>query len=65
MNLLTHTTMKKTYIIPNLLVIKLDIEQTVATSFEVNANKYADQQYVKDAGSTAPSYNVWNDDWSE
>ena len=60
--------MKKTYIIPELLIVKvnvqhhlMDLSQGGTTSI---SKDYADgDAFVKE--NLRSDYNVWNDDWSE
>ena len=60
--------MKKTYIIPELNITKLAVENMVAASPEGFNSKLGSQgvsgdvSLVKEQGDQ--SYNVWDDDWS-
>ena len=58
--------MKKTYIIPELNITKLAVENMIAASdLSVNNEKTASQEKgmeVKSAGATH-SYNVWDEAW--
>ena len=59
--------MKKTYIIPTLLITSVHTERLIAESLNLNATGSDGDVLVKDnrASETSSSYNVWNDDWSE
>ena len=61
--------MKKTYIIPVLSVVTLELEnRLLADSYGVYRNAAAvtgeNGGWAKDATTTS-GYNVWDDDWSE
>ena len=57
--------MKKTYIIPTLLITHVSTETLIAQSFSKN-DTGADANVVLTKGDRSPrqDYNVWNDDWS-
>ena len=58
--------MKKKYIIPEIILVKLRCEKMVSTSIVYDEEQTTSTQYVKeDQSSSNPGYNVWNDDWSK
>lgn len=62
--------MKKTYIAPTTLGVKLSTEMLIAESLEsLGVNTEGESVDRADAwvkGNTSnPSYNVWDDDWSK
>ncbi len=59
--------MKKTYIIPETLITRVNVERMVAAS-PYTTDTVADQTYgmdVKQDRVSRQDYNVWNDDWSQ
>lgn len=58
--------MKKIYIIPELAIAKMSVENMIALSGPQTSNTSADQSAGMEvkAGQTE-SYNVWDDDWSK
>lgn len=56
--------MKKTYIIPELNITTLAVENMIAVSGPDTTEKQASQQAGMDVKSTRQDYNVWDDDWS-
>ena len=61
------TTMKKTYIAPNLQVTRLEHSNAILIvsnpDVGINSQGTVNAANVDVKGST-PSYNVWDDDWS-
>ena len=56
--------MKKTYIIPELNITTLAVENMIAVSVPDTKEGPADQQAGMDVKSDRNDYNVWDDDWS-
>ena len=56
--------MKKTYIIPELNITKLAVENMIAQSGPQTSTTSADSQYDMDVKQQRNDYNVWDDDWS-
>ena len=57
--------MKKTYIIPTLLITHVSTETLIAQSLtKHSAGADADVVLTKGDRSSRQDYNVWNDDWS-
>ncbi len=56
--------MKKTYIIPELNITKLAVENMIAVSGPETTESRADQDAGMDVKADRQSYNVWDDDWS-
>ncbi len=59
--------MKKTYIIPELLMVKVNVKHhlmdlSVGGTASISSEAADGDAFVKDNRS---NYNVWNDDWSE
>ena len=57
--------MKKTYIIPVLNIVKINVENIIATSGPDISDKPANQSAGMDVKEqSSVSYDVWDDDWS-
>ena len=57
--------MKKTYIIPELNITKLAVENMIAQSGPQTSSKFVDSNVEMDVKSSqTDNYNVWDDDWS-
>jgi len=57
--------MKKTYIIPELNITTLAVENMIAVSGPQTIDTTsADSQYGMDVKQQRNDYNVWDDDWS-
>lgn len=59
--------MKKTYIIPGLLIVKVNVRQhlmdlSALGTASISEDAADGDAFVKDNRS---NFNVWNDDWSE
>ena len=61
--------MKKTYIIPEILVAEINCETLIATSpLSVDGNQTSSAEqggFVKGNTASRNDYDVWNDDWSK
>lgn len=60
--------MKKTYIIPNTLICRINTERFIAGSQDITSNNGMTYGGVDEEGEVDPSvkqnhYNVWDDDW--
>lgn len=55
---------KKAYIIPALCVTKLNVENMIAVSGPAMSTNSASQDAGMEVKVDRPSYNVWDDDWS-
>lgn len=64
-----NTTMKKNYIAPNTICVKLamrDGVMDILSSVAIDRSGTTSEQLVKDNQvSSSSSYNVWDDDWSD
>ena len=56
--------MKKTYIIPELNITTLAVENMIAQSGPTTSSQAARQDVDMDVKADRESYNVWDDDWS-
>jgi hypothetical protein len=59
------TTMKKTYINPELNVLFVHTENIMTLSTQSGYANKDGEVLVKEQQPVTPSYNVWDDDWSE
>lgn len=58
--------MKKTYIIPELLIVKVAPMRLISESIMILEDTVGTAGLVKENNTLNRSnYNVWNDDWSE
>ena len=59
--------MKKAYITPETLLMRIASEKLIAESIGINEKRATSGGWVKEdnTSSSSSSYNVWNDDWSE
>lgn len=57
--------MKKTYIIPKLVLIHIESVKMIAESLGIHDSQATSGGWVKEDNTTTstPSYNVWDDDW--
>ena len=56
--------MKKTYIIPELNITKLAVENIIAESGPTTSSMAARHDVDMDVKADRNDYNVWDDDWS-
>ena len=56
--------MRKTYIIPELNITKLAVENMIAVSGPYTTEDQANPKDGMDVKADRQSYNVWDDDWS-
>jgi hypothetical protein len=56
--------MKKTYIIPELNITKLAVENMIAQSGPTTSSQAALPDAHMDVKADRNDYNVWDDDWS-
>lgn len=61
------TTMKKTYIIPELQIIKMHMQDSILLNTSETTVEDDNGGWVKQdvTSTTRDSYNVWGDDWSK
>ena len=66
--IITYTTMKKTYMIPRLYITQISCESLIAESVGINKDTTVEGEnggWVKGDNASRSDYNVWNDDWSK
>ena len=55
--------MKKTYISPEFLVVKLSCKSLIAQSFNMNATGSNGDVLVKEETPTITDINIWDEEW--
>jgi len=59
------TTMKKTYIIPEVTTVQIATEMLIAESVERGQNTISNSNDILVKENKTTDYDVWSDDWSK